>query len=66
MIRPLGSQTVELYDLRTDLGETTDVADRHPDIVKRILAIAREAHVSVAALARSKGAKSAKARRRDL
>ena len=29
---------LELYDLRTDPGETTDVADRHPDVVARIKA----------------------------
>jgi arylsulfatase A-like enzyme len=25
-----------LYDLETDIGETTNVADRHPDVVKRL------------------------------
>ena len=40
VIRPLGGQSVELYDLRTDLGETTDVAAQHPDVVKKILGIA--------------------------
>ena len=25
-----------LYDLDTDIGETTDVADKHPDVVKRL------------------------------
>jgi len=29
---------LELYDLGTDLGETTDVADEHPDVVARISA----------------------------
>ena len=29
-----------LYDLRADIGETTDVADKHPDVVKRIEALA--------------------------
>jgi arylsulfatase A len=27
----------ELYDLRTDIGETTNVADKHPKLVKRLL-----------------------------
>lgn len=45
VIRPLGSQLVELFDLEKDLGETTNVAASHPQIVKQILAIAREAHV---------------------
>jgi len=26
----------ELYDLRTDIAETTNVADRHPKLVKRL------------------------------
>ena len=27
---------LELYDLKTDIGETHNVADKHPDVVKRI------------------------------
>ena len=34
---------IELYDLAQDLGETTDVAAQHPDIVARIDAAMREA-----------------------
>ncbi len=34
---------VELYDLQSDIGETRDVADRHPDVVKRLLALAERA-----------------------
>ncbi len=30
------SGKLQLFDLRMDLGETTDVADRHPDIVAKI------------------------------
>ncbi len=33
----------ELYDLVDDRGETTDVASRQPDIVKRLLAVAERA-----------------------
>jgi arylsulfatase A-like enzyme len=33
----------ELYDLDADLGETTDIAASHPDIVKRLLALAEKA-----------------------
>ena len=29
-------KTVELYDLNNDLGETTNVADAHPEIVARL------------------------------
>ena len=31
-----GAPVCELYDLATDPGETTDVASRHPDIVRRL------------------------------
>lgn len=36
---------VELYDLKRDLGETHDVAARHPEVVARIRAAMKEAHV---------------------
>ena len=39
---PQGS--VELYDLSDDIGETNDVASEHPDIVKRMEEIMKEAH----------------------
>lgn len=35
---------VELYDLKTDLAETKDVAADHPDIVERIEKLMREQH----------------------
>ncbi len=34
----------ELYDLSDDLGETQNVAGRHPDVVKRLLALMDQAH----------------------
>jgi len=37
---------IELYNLRTDPAETTDVADRNPDIVAKIERVMREQHVS--------------------
>lgn len=42
---PMGSRRVPqaLYDLVTDIDETTDVQNRHPDIVERLLKIAAEA-----------------------
>ncbi|MBN2133891.1 MAG: sulfatase-like hydrolase/transferase [Sedimentisphaerales bacterium] len=30
------TRKLELYDLKNDLGETTDVADRHPEVVAKI------------------------------
>lgn len=44
VIRPLGSRHVELYDLASDLGETRDVAAAHPEIVEKIVSIAKKAH----------------------
>lgn len=34
---------LELYDLATDIGETTNVADAHPDIVQRISSLMDQA-----------------------
>ncbi len=34
----------ELYDLETDQGETTNVADKHPDLVKNFQKLLLEAH----------------------
>ena len=34
-VRPVGKK-LELYDLQTDMGETTDVAGRHPDEVAKM------------------------------
>ena len=36
---------IELYDLGRDLGETTDVAQAHPDVVREIESIMTEAYV---------------------
>lgn len=35
---------IELYDLDTDLAETTDVSSKHPEIVRRIVEIMRDSH----------------------
>ncbi len=35
-VRPGVGQPLELYDLSKDIGETTNVADQHPDVVARI------------------------------
>ena len=36
-------EKAELYDLDSDISEATDVAAQHPDIVKRIEALAEQA-----------------------
>ncbi len=36
--------TTELYDLANDPGETKDVAARHPEVVARLLGVARREH----------------------
>jgi arylsulfatase A len=38
---PASMDAPRLYDLEADLGETTDVAARHPDVVARLAALAR-------------------------
>lgn len=43
--QPLGGEKLELYDLASDLGETTDVAAEHPDVATRARLLLREAHV---------------------
>ncbi len=35
---------LELYNLKTDLGETRDVSEEHPEVVARALAAMRQAH----------------------
>jgi arylsulfatase A-like enzyme len=37
--RPAADQAIELYDLGTDIGESTDVAGEHPEIVRQIAEI---------------------------
>jgi arylsulfatase A-like enzyme len=46
-----------LYDLETDIGETVNVAARHPDTVKRLLVYVEQARTELGdALVRRKGA----------
>lgn len=42
--KPMWGPKIELYDLERDLGETEDVAAKHPEIVEKIRAIMKEAH----------------------
>lgn len=41
-----GEQPWQLYDLAADLGETTDVATQHPEIVAELVALAEKARVA--------------------
>jgi arylsulfatase A-like enzyme len=34
---------MKLYDLKNDISEKNDVADRHPDVVERLLGLAEKA-----------------------
>lgn len=43
-VKPAKSASFELYDLSEDLGETTNIADRHPDVVARLKQMAAQAH----------------------
>ena len=42
---PVGSTAIELYDLKNDPAETTNVAAQHPEIVAKLAAIMQEQHV---------------------
>ncbi len=44
-IRAGREEMVQLYDLDSDLGETTDVADSHPEVVEKIEGIMAAAYV---------------------
>ncbi|MBI9065615.1 MAG: hypothetical protein JEZ14_26765, partial [Marinilabiliaceae bacterium] len=39
----------QLYDLTSDMGETTNVADQHPKVVKEIMKLAKDADQAVKA-----------------
>jgi len=41
-----------LYDLVADLGETTDLVDQHPDVVRRLLSLAENARADLGDLNR--------------
>ncbi len=42
---PMLTGQTELYDLDADLGEETDIAAAHPEIVKQLESLMKEAHV---------------------
>ena len=41
-----GNTKIELYDLASDVGESKDVADQHPNVVARLSQIMAEQHVA--------------------
>lgn len=41
-----GNKTIALYDLDTDLAETTNVADKHPEIIKQFYEIIKREHTT--------------------
>ena len=43
-VRQNRRRPIELYDIVNDPGETTNLAERHPDIVRQIAAFMQEAH----------------------
>ncbi|HEX6986239.1 MAG TPA: arylsulfatase [Planctomycetaceae bacterium] len=45
VVRPIGGETVELYDVVEDIDESDDVAARHPDVARKALEIMRREHV---------------------
>jgi arylsulfatase A-like enzyme len=51
---PEGAERTEaaLYDVRNDLGETREVAPEHPEVVRRLLALAEHARVDLGDLDR--------------
>jgi arylsulfatase A len=40
-------KSAELYDLRADIGETTNLAAQHPDVVNRLLGLAARARMEL-------------------
>lgn len=45
IVRPIGGDDVELYNLKADLDESDDVAAQHPDVVAKAREICEREHV---------------------
>jgi arylsulfatase A-like enzyme len=50
-----GPYTPKLYNLDDDIGETTDVADKHPDVVKRLQEFATKMDADLGATGKGPG-----------
>jgi len=46
LVMPRKKKTIELYDLTKDIEEQTNIADKHPDIVRKMKAHAKAAHTT--------------------
>jgi arylsulfatase A-like enzyme len=44
VVKQLGGDRVELYNLSTDIGETQDVSRDHPEIVAKIRSVTQQSH----------------------
>ena len=42
-LRPQAGESLELYDLKTDVGEKTNVADKHPEVVAKMESLLKSA-----------------------
>jgi arylsulfatase A-like enzyme len=46
-IQPKKTGAWELYDLKNDVSETTNIADQHPDVLARLMMLAEQSHTPV-------------------
>jgi ribosomal protein S20 len=46
-VRPKQEADWELYDLKTDISETTDLANTHPEVLSKIKQFAKQSHAPI-------------------